>query len=50
MDKLKNLGLADASEKPAISSSLPLMAAHVFWAPVPATLYKDSRGSTWLRG
>lgn len=48
MDKQKNLGPADASEKPAISSPLPLMAARVFCAPVPATLYKDSGGSTWL--
>lgn len=48
MDKQKNLGPADASEKPVMSSPLPLVAARVFCAPVPATLYKDSRGSTWV--
>lgn len=44
MDTQRNLGPAEAGRRLTISSPLPLVAALLLCAPLPATLCKASRG------
>ena len=48
MDTQRSLGPTEAGGRPTVSSPLPLLAALVLCALLPATLCKDSQGSTWV--